>query len=244
MTIDLWGLALQAINVLILLWLLTRVFWRPVAAAIEGRQKAAQSLLADADTAKTEADAVLIKVTKARDGIAAERAAALADAAEVAKTAAKQALAEASAKADTLAKAAELATARKATVNQAKNAHDAAQLAVEIAEKLLARLDKSTIQAMFLDLLIKAIEAMPAQDKDNLMAGASIDLVGPEKFSAAQKTKLTKAVDDVLGGDTKLTFVTEPDLIAGYELRSAHFILHNSWRADLDAILKGVKNAT
>jgi F-type H+-transporting ATPase subunit b len=39
------------------------------------------------------------------------------------------------------------------------------------------------------------------------------------------------------------SFVTDPDLIAGLELRSAHFVLHNSWRADLETILKEVENA-
>ena len=41
MTIDFWGLGLQAVNVLILVWLLSRVFWRPVAAAIAKRQETA-----------------------------------------------------------------------------------------------------------------------------------------------------------------------------------------------------------
>jgi F-type H+-transporting ATPase subunit b len=42
-----------------------------------------------------------------------------------------------------------------------------------------------------------------------------------------------------LGGTPRLRFVTDPDLIAGLELRSAHFVLHNSWRADLETILQG-----
>jgi F-type H+-transporting ATPase subunit b len=34
-----------------------------------------------------------------------------------------------------------------------------------------------------------------------------------------------------------------PRLIAGLELRSAHFVLRNSWRADLETIRKEVENA-
>lgn len=48
MDIDVWGLALQAVNVLILIWLLSRVFWRPVAAAIAKRQQAATAIIEDA----------------------------------------------------------------------------------------------------------------------------------------------------------------------------------------------------
>jgi F-type H+-transporting ATPase subunit b len=40
-----------------------------------------------------------------------------------------------------------------------------------------------------------------------------------------------------------LRFVTDPDLIAGLELRGAHFVLHNSWRADIEQILKEIGDA-
>jgi F-type H+-transporting ATPase subunit b len=43
MTIDWWTLAIQTVNVVILIWLLERFFWRPVAAMIEARQKEAAS---------------------------------------------------------------------------------------------------------------------------------------------------------------------------------------------------------
>ena len=35
MTIDWWTLGLQAVNVAVLIWLLGRFFWKPVAAMIE-----------------------------------------------------------------------------------------------------------------------------------------------------------------------------------------------------------------
>jgi F-type H+-transporting ATPase subunit b len=40
-----------------------------------------------------------------------------------------------------------------------------------------------------------------------------------------------------------LRFVTDPALIAGLELRSPHFVLHNSWAADLAQIGKALKDA-
>ena len=73
MTIDWWGLGLQAVNVLILVWLLARVFWRPVAGAIAKRQEVAQGMMDEAKAAKAKADAALAEVTETRAGIAAER---------------------------------------------------------------------------------------------------------------------------------------------------------------------------
>ena len=43
MTIDWWTLGIQTVNVIILIWLLGRFFWRPVAAMIEQRRAAAQT---------------------------------------------------------------------------------------------------------------------------------------------------------------------------------------------------------
>ena len=40
-----------------------------------------------------------------------------------------------------------------------------------------------------------------------------------------------------------LRFDIDCDLIAGVELRSPHFVLRNSWQADLTQIRKAVKDA-
>jgi F-type H+-transporting ATPase subunit b len=61
--------------------------------------------------------------------------------------------------------------------------------------------------------------------------------------SAEDKAEIKKAIVAALGGEPKLEFVTDPDLLAGLELRSAHFVLHNSWRAELNAILKEMTDA-
>jgi F0F1-type ATP synthase membrane subunit b/b' len=49
MTFDLWTLGFQAVNVLVLIWLLHRFFWKPVAAMIAARQAAAATLLEEAE---------------------------------------------------------------------------------------------------------------------------------------------------------------------------------------------------
>ena len=59
MTIDFWGLGLQAVNVLILVWLLSRVFWRPVAAAIARRQETTEKVIKAAKATQAKADAAL-----------------------------------------------------------------------------------------------------------------------------------------------------------------------------------------
>ena len=59
MTIDWWTLGIQTVNVAILVWLLQRFFWRPVAAMIELRRTTTQAALDDAQATKAKATAAL-----------------------------------------------------------------------------------------------------------------------------------------------------------------------------------------
>jgi F-type H+-transporting ATPase subunit b len=85
---------------------------------------------------------------------------------------------------------------------------------------------------------------MSASDRAALIASADgIEIVTATDPEDAERAKIEQAVKDALGGTPSVRLVTDPDLIAGLELRSAHFVLHNSWRADLETILKEVENA-
>lgn len=244
MTIDFWGLGLQAVNVLILVWLLSWVFWRPVAGAITKRQDAAQTMLGDAKAAQAEADEALAEITRTRAGIAAEREALLAEAAAKAETEAEKVLNTAREKAEKYVDAARIASQREADANSSENAAQSAQLAVEIAQKLLGRLDTAAVQAAFLSLLIEAIEQMSPGDRAELVGSTTgIDVVSAHDLKDTDKAKITKTIQHVLGGQAKLSFVTDPDLIAGLEMRTVHFVLHNSWQSDLSRILKNVNDA-
>src|SRR5271157_3874975 len=68
MHIDWWTLALQAVNALVLIWLLAHFLFRPVVDAIAARQKAAGQLLADAKAAKAAAEAERDKAGEAPGG--------------------------------------------------------------------------------------------------------------------------------------------------------------------------------
>ena len=55
MHIDWWTLAFQTVNVLVLIWILGRFFFRPVADIVAKRQEEANKLLADAAAARQQA---------------------------------------------------------------------------------------------------------------------------------------------------------------------------------------------
>ena len=73
MHIDWWTLALQTVNVLVLIWILARFFFRPVVDIVAKRQEEANKLLADAAAARQEAADDRADADKARAEIGAER---------------------------------------------------------------------------------------------------------------------------------------------------------------------------
>ncbi|MDG1169195.1 MAG: F0F1 ATP synthase subunit delta [Sulfitobacter sp.] len=244
MQIDIWGLGLQAVNVLILVWLLSRVFWRPVAAAITRRQETVSAMINKAEAQQAKAAATLAETTQARDGITAERREILEAARAEAETASKATLAQARTTADQMITAAN-DTIRKQAV-YAQKAHDlqATDLSLQIAATLLARLNGPIAQSAFLAQLLEAIGKMPQADRAALLSSPKgIEVVcAAQTTGTAQKTILKK-VQTALGGTPDIRFAVDPDLIGGIELRSPHFVLHNSWKADLQRVRKAVKNA-
>lgn len=244
MTLDWWGLGLQAINVLILVWLLSRVFWRPVAGAITRRQEAAQAMLDEGKTIQAKADAALAEVAEVRADIAAEREATLAKAKAAGDAVAKAALKDAQTKADSLIAATRTAIDRDRATARKENAARAADLSVEIAARLLGRFNTPAVQAAFLAQLVEAIADMSDSDRTALKASADdIKIVTAANLKDAERAQIEQALKDALGGTPGFRLVIDADLIAGLELQSAHFVLHNSWRSDLENILKEVEDA-
>lgn len=243
MTIDFWGLGLQAVNVLILVWLLSRIFWRPVAAAIAKRQDTATSLIEAAKATQAKADEALEEATQARAGIAAERTATLDAAKKEAATGAKATLAEARKKADALLAAAKITTEQDSVTAQKANQSLAADLAMKIATRLLERLNGAAVHSAFLSQLVDAIAEISSTDLSALLDNPKGIEVVTATAMGAERKEVEKAVQTALGGTADLKFVTDPDLIGGLELRSPHFVLHNSWQADLKQVQQAVRDA-
>jgi F-type H+-transporting ATPase subunit b len=243
MEIDFWGLGLQAVNVLILVWLLSRVFWRPVAAAIAKRQDATTSLIETAQATQAKADEALEEVTQTRAGIATERGATLDAARKEAATATKATFTDARAKVDAMLATAKTTIAHDREAAQKENEDQAADLAIKISAKLLERLNGPAIQSAFLSQLVEAIGKISPADLAALLADPKTIEIATASATDAEHKQIEKAVQTALGGKPKLKFVTDPDLIAGLELRSPHFVLHNSWQADLKQVQKAVRDA-
>jgi F-type H+-transporting ATPase subunit b len=232
MSFDPWTLGFQAVNVLVLVWLLQRFFWKPVAATIAARQVAAATLLDDAKADRSAAKVALDAIADTRAGLSAEADALRSAARQDADTARDAVLSTAQAEADSLHDIAKAARVRAAETLKASAMTDAQGLALIIAGRLLARLPPAATDAAFLGWLVDGIAALSDAEREAL-AGAPLDVISATPQDSAAQDHIEQAITTALGQLSTLTFLTDPDLIAGHELHSPHFILRNSWAADL-----------
>lgn len=235
MTFDLWTLGFQTVNVLVLVWLLQRFLWKPVAAMIAERQEKAATLLQQAETKRAEAETALAGVESKRKGLAVERDGVLATARKDAEAARAALLDTAKAEANTWHDMAEAARARAAETLKKTAMEDAQELALTIASQLAARLNGPATDAAFMVWLVEGLAALSDADRKAL-AGADLKVVSAADADTKAQDRIAKAITKVLGAPVTLTFRTDPALIAGHELHSPHFTLRNSWRADLARI--------
>ena len=133
MHIDWWTLALQTVNVLVLIWILARFFFRPVVDIVAKRQEETNKLLADAAAARQEAAGARADADKAREEIGAERDGLLAEARKSAQMEKADLLAQSSQEITKLHSEAEAAIARDRIAAEQAIIARASELSVEIA---------------------------------------------------------------------------------------------------------------
>lgn len=244
MKIDFWTLLLQAVNALILIWLLSRVLYRPVAQMIAQRRDAAGRMLAEAESARADARKEAQAAADEKAALLAGHEAALKAAEADAGQARVRLLAAARSEADAMHRQAE-ADAQKRCAEEAKaNEQRAAALAVDIAGRLLDRLPPAVRVMGFLDGLVDALRALPAIQRKALAdPAAGLRLAAARALSADELSGCTQAIQAALGCRSAISPEVEPGLIAGLELRSNDLLVGNHLRADLDQLRRELSDA-
>lgn len=238
MSLDWWTLGLQTFNVVILVWLLARFLFKPVARIVAERQQAAGRLLDEAAAAKAAAEQERAAVAADHAQLAGQQAALLQAAQDEAAAAKAQLLAQAQAEAERLREQEAASQAEQQRAQQARIEAQAAQLALDIAARLLERLPDEARVAGFVDGLRAGIAELPANARQSLVADvAPLRLRAPRALGADELAACRQALAAALGQPVELELTVEPGLIAGLELEGSAVVVRNSFRADLARLL-------
>lgn len=239
MRIDWWTLALQTVNVLVLIWILARFFFRPIADIVAKRQGEANRLLSDAAAERQAAGDARARADQAYADIRAERDRLIAEARKDARIEQENLRMQMAQEITKLRSDAEAVIDRdRAAVEQAIIAR-ASELAVEIARRLLERLPSEIILVVFLDGLCRELRTLPPESRASFASATAdhpVEVVTATSLSNKEAERVRDALTGALGSEIPFRCLSNPALIAGIELHSRSTVVRNSWRADLDRI--------
>jgi F-type H+-transporting ATPase subunit b len=233
MHFDLWTLALQTINVVVLVWLLARFLFRPVASIVAARRAAADALIAEAEATRTKAQVEAATLAAQRRELAADgdRVAVAARAAAEAERA--SIVQHAQSEAGKLRDEALQAAAREQLEAREALEHEAADLALTIATRLLERLPVRVLNQAFLEGIAEVLATHPGRAS---LSGNAVEVRTAAPLDPASRGECEAMLARLLGRISELTFRTDPTLVAGVELAFPGVVVRNSWRSDLERV--------
>ena len=223
MLIDWFTVVAQALNFLVLVWLLKRFLYKPILSAIDAREKRIAKELADADAKKNEGQKDRDEFKHKSEEFDQQRAALLNKATEEAKAERQRLMDEARKAADALsAKRQESLRSDAKNLNQAitRRAQDEV---FSIARKALSDLATMSLEERMGEVFTRRLREMNGEAKADLgeaLKAASDPALLRSAFDlpADQHAAIQNAINETFSADIHLRFETAPDLIGGIEL--------------------------
>jgi F-type H+-transporting ATPase subunit b len=234
MQFDWWTFAFQLINIAVLLWLLGRFLFRPVARIIAERKAETGRVLSEAEDAKQAARDAEEAAKAEHDRVAAERVELLEKARAEADAQKKDLLAKAKKEAAAIVSKAKDEAKKAMAEERTEELGRAAKLAVAVAGRLLGGMPGNARIDGYPERLVDALAALDSNEKAAILAdGEDLRLVAPRELTKTELTAVRKKIAPALPHDGPLPVEVDESLIAGLELKSRHGVVRNSLAADL-----------
>ena len=223
MLIDWFTIGAQALNFLILVWLMKRFLYKPILHAIDEREKRIATELANADAKKAEAQKERDEFKRKNEELDQQRAALLSKATDEAQAERQRLLDEARKAADALS-----AKLQETLRNEEHNLHQAIsrrtqQEVFAIARKALTDLATTSLEERLVGVFTRRLREMDGQAKAGLAAAlktASDPALVRSAFDlpVEQRAAIQNALNETFSAEIPIRFETAPDLISGIEL--------------------------
>jgi F-type H+-transporting ATPase subunit b len=225
MLLDWFTIAAQALNFLILVWLLKRFLYKPILNAIDAREKLIAKELADADAKKAEAQKEHEEFQKKNEEFDRQRAALLTKATDEAKAERQRLLDEARKAADVLS-----AKRQESLIHDAQNLNQAISRLTQkevfaITRKALTDLATTSLEERMGEVFDRRLRELDQKGKsllgDALRKNSEPALIRSTfDLPAAQRAAIQNALNETFSAEIHVRFETAPDLVSGIELTS------------------------
>ena len=223
MLIDWFTVGAQALNFLILVWLLKRFLYKPILRAIDAREKRVAMELANADKKKAEAQKERDEFQHKNEELDQQRAALLSKATNEAQTERQRLLDEARKAAAVLS-----SKLQETSRNEEQALHQAIRRRTQqevfaIARKALMDLATTSLEERLGEVFTRRLREMDGEAKaglaEALKTGSAPALVRSAfDLPAEQRAAIQNALNETFSAEIRVRFETAPDLVSGIEL--------------------------
>ena len=223
MLIDWFTVGAQALNFVILVWLMRRFLYKPILRAIDAREKKIAAELADADAKKAEAKKERDEFQHKNEEFDQQRAALLSKATDEAKAERERLLDEARKAADVLS-----AKRREALGNEARSLNKAVSRRAQEEVFSIARKALTDLATTSLEERMGAVFTRRLREMDGKVKAALAEAIktAPEPalvrtafdLPTEQRAVIQNALNETFSADVRVRFETAPDLVSGIEL--------------------------
>lgn len=226
MLIDWFTVGAQALNFVILVWLMKRYLYKPILHAIDTREKKIAAELADAAAKDVEARKERDELQRKRDELEQQRAGLLKKATDDANTERQRLFSEARQAANALT------AKRQETLRiDAKNLSQAIQRRTQrevfaIARRALTDLAGTSVEERLVAVFTRRLRDLDGPTKTGLakaLGDASNSAVIRSAFElpADQRAVVQNGVNETFSTDVHVRFETAPDIVSGIELAAS-----------------------
>jgi F-type H+-transporting ATPase subunit b len=244
MRFDLWTMALQTVNVLILIWLLQRFLFKPVLGLIARRRDEIEQSFEEAEEEMAKARGAEQRFEEQRQDLAKRSDEILQQSHAKARDAYNETIEKGRQEAAQF-----LEAERRRIEDERRDAlielrDKAVELSIDLAGRLLGELDPATVSQAFLASIERHLRTMAADELSELRRqteqGGTLLVVSALALDDTERQRWKEALVGILGGKTRIRFETDDDLIAGAELHFPNAVLRFSWRDKLAAARKSL----
>jgi F-type H+-transporting ATPase subunit b len=222
MLIDWFTVGAQALNFIILVWLLKRFLYKPILDAVDAREMRIATEIADANAKETEAQKQRDEFRHKNDEFDRQRAGLLSEARGEAKAERQRLVDEARRAADALGEKRQEALRNDAhKLNQAISRRTRQEV-FAIARKALVDLATTSLEDRLADVFTRRLREMNSVAKGCLAAAlksASEPALLRSAFDlpAEQRAAIQNALNETFSDKIRIRFETAPDLVSGIE---------------------------
>jgi F-type H+-transporting ATPase subunit b len=245
--IDWLTVAAQALNFLVLVYLLKRFLYGPIVRAMARREDAVAARLREADARRTDAETEARHHREAREALEAQRARSLARAREEADDLRQTLEKDLRREIDERRERWRAELEREHAVFFRELRRQAAEQFEALARRALADLASAELEAQMAQVLVARLGRLDGDRSAALArAGAADERLRVRSafpLPAAVKRSLTAALHEIVGRDVEVTYDTADDVVCGVEIRGGGESVAWSLEGYLDTLARRLADA-